>query len=223
MNTKSRSRGQFLVIEGPDGVGKTTQMELLRTYLQERGAEVIVLREPGGTVIGEGIRDLFKANFGQTDPVTEVLLLLAARRQLTMEVIQPALRRGAWVVCDRHTPSTFAYQGAGQRLGFSPIIRLRQAMGSLNHNADATVILQLDEEERQRRLSVRGVSDKIDQADPTFHKRVVGAYREMVERSWTLNIGDLTGVEACGTPDEVHDRILQAFFHKLSSLDNEQY
>ncbi len=221
MNNKPSPTGHFLVIEGPDGVGKTTQLELLRRHLQERGAEVVVVREPGGTAVGEGIRDLFKANFGQADPMTEVLLMLAARNQLTQEVIRPALQRNAWVISDRHTPSTFAYQGGGHRLGFSSILRAREGLEHHDYKAHATVILRLDEQERQRRLAARGLEDKIDQAGQEFAARVVKAYDEMVDGNWSLSMGILKGVNANGTAEEVHARILDAFFWELNCLNDE--
>lgn len=211
--------GQFLVIEGPDGAGKTTQMEMLEKHIQSFGVEVLRVREPGGTVLGEGIRTLFKSNFGQTDPVAEVLLLLAARQQLTVEVILPALRRGAWVLADRHTPSTFAYQGAGQGLGFSRIIELREGLGSNNHIADMTVIMTISPEERARRLGDRTEGlDKLDMAGDAFIKRVADAYDEMVDGNWSLGIGQLRKVDGDGTPEEVHERIKRAFFWQLNEL-----
>lgn len=211
--------GKFLVIEGPDGSGKTTQLQLLRKYLEDQGVEVVAVREPGGTVIGEGIRTLFKENFGATHPLTDALMMLAARNQLTEEVILPALQRGAWVISDRHTPSLFAYQGAGQKLGFDALIRLRQAVSRANHNADHTVILSISPEERERRLGARTEElDKIDQAGAVFAQRVADAYTEMTDGNWSLQIGLLTKVEADGTPEEVHANILDAFFFTLRDL-----
>ena len=212
---------RFLVIEGPDGSGKTTQLHMLRDYLESKGVEVVMVREPGGTVVGEGIRQLFKDNFGKTDPLAEALMMLAARQQLTAEVIEPAFARGAWVISDRHTPSLFAYQGGGQQLGFSALIRLREGLGDRNRNADATVILTVDPEERQRRLDARGELDKIDTAGEAFSTRVAEAYDEMINGNWSLQMGVLHDVDGNGNPDEVHASILDTLYFDLKDLDRE--
>ena len=206
---------KFLCIEGPDGAGKTTQLQMLHQHLLDQGREVVVVREPGGTVVGESLRGVFKDHFGQTDPMTEALIMLAARQQLTVEVIQPALERGAWVLSDRHTPSLFAYQGGGHGLGFETLIDLRRGLGRCNHNADATVILTVSAEERQRRLALRGELDKIDLAGAAFTQRVAAAYEEMAHGNWSLQIGPLHVVDGDDTPNEVHLKVLKALHSHL--------
>lgn len=223
MSNNFKVTPRFLVIEGPDGVGKTTQLELLREHLISRGVEVVTVREPGGTVVGEKIRDIFKAHFGETDPMTEALMMLAARQQLTEEVIRPALRRGAWVISDRHTPSLFAYQGAGHRLGFSALIALRQGLDRFNFNAHSTAILSLSPEERAARLAARAELDKVDLAGDEFTQRVAGAYAEMTDGTWLLRMGELNKVDASGTPAQVHARILDSYYWHLKDLPQPAY
>ena len=215
MSSIQLNSAKFLVLEGPDGSGKTTQLKMLHQYLLHQGREVVVVREPGGTVVGEALRDIFKDHFGHTDPMTEALIMLAARQQLSVEVIQPALERGAWVLSDRHTPSLFAYQGGGHGLGFDTLIELRRGLGHRNHNADATVILTVSAEERQRRLALRGELDKVDLAGPTFSQRVAAAYDEMVHGNWSLQIGPLRVVDGDGSPAVVHQKVLEALYFHL--------
>lgn len=212
---------RFLVIEGPDGSGKTTQLEMLRDYLVSKGQTVVVAREPGGTTIGEGVRTLFKENFGHTHPMTEALLMLAARNQLYCEVIYPALQRGDWVITDRHHPSMYAYQGAGHQLGFSVLTDLRDGMGDMDVTAQATAILSVPAEERERRMDARGGRDAIDDADQDFRQRVADAYDEIVNGNWHLKIGVLHDVDGTGTAQEVHARIKDAFNWELRDLEVE--
>lgn len=216
---KLPATGKFLCIEGPDGSGKTTQLELLRQFLVMRGVEVVMVREPGGTVVGEGIRTLFKENFGQTHPMTEALMMLAARNQLAEEVIRPALARGAWVIADRYTPSLFAYQGAGQQLGFGSLIDLRQGLGHYNLNPDVTLFLRVSDEERRRRLAARGDLDKVDMASDDFKCRVAAAYDEMLDGNWSLGMGIVRQADGEGTPEEVHEWVIEGLFWELRELE----
>ena len=116
-------RAPFITLEGPDGAGKSTQGRELAQRLRDLGAEVVLTREPGGTPIGEQIRDLL-LHGGARDPLTDGLLFNAARRQLVRDVIEPALARGAFVICDRYTDSTLAYQGYGAGVSLDQLRRL---------------------------------------------------------------------------------------------------
>ena len=108
------NRGRFVAFEGAEGVGKTTQIRLLASFLETAGIASVVTREPGGTSIGEGIRDLVLRSAGPVPPETELLLILAARAAFVREVVAPALAAGKWVLSDRFDLSTFAYQGHGR-------------------------------------------------------------------------------------------------------------
>ncbi len=221
MKTSPLHFPRFLVIEGPDGSGKTTQLEMLRDFLVRKGQTVIVAREPGGTKVGEGIRTLFKENFGDTHPMTEALMMLAARNQLYCEVIHPALyEQQTWVLTDRHHPSMYAYQGAGHQLGFGVLNDLRAGMGDMDVTAHGTVILSVSAEERERRMDERGGRDAIDDADLDFRKRVAEAYHEIINGNWHLKLGILHDVNGQGTAQEVHERILDAFYCDLKHLED---
>lgn len=151
-NKFSTLQGKFIVLDGPDGCGKTTQAKLLAEYLERQGLDVIKTHDPGGTVIGDKIRKLLKYGSKDIDVKTEVMLFMASRAQLVTEVIGPALKSGKTVLCDRYISSTCAYQGAG---GFSieKILELgRFAVGDTW--PDITLVLDLPPEKGRQRTGV---------------------------------------------------------------------
>src|SRR5690606_9935817 len=114
-NVATAMAGRFITFEGLDGSGKSTQQRFAAEWLRERGVDVVPTHEPGGTPLGGAVRELFlDARWGRMDGIVELLLVAASRRQHVLEVIAPALSRGAWVLCDRYSDSTWAYQGAGR-------------------------------------------------------------------------------------------------------------
>jgi dTMP kinase len=140
----------FVTFEGIDGSGKTTQVELLRAELERRGVEVVATREPGGTKLGEGIRELLLRGADMTS-WAEALLFAAARAELVAETIRPALARGAWVLSDRYFDSSLAYQGVGRGLGLDAVLELNLAVtGGLE--PDRTFLLALPAAEAMDRL-----------------------------------------------------------------------
>jgi dTMP kinase len=167
-------RGWFITVEGPDGAGKTTQANALADHLRERGVDVLLTREPGGTWLGERLRDLLLARTGSTaatDPLTDALLFNAARRQLVVEVIRPALAAGRTVVCARFADSTLAYQGYGAGV---PLDRLA-ALASVATDGllpDLTVLLDLPVEAGLRRKSPGDVTRFEAEFDVAFHRQV---------------------------------------------------
>lgn len=168
----------FVTFEGLDGSGKTTQAELLRARLEADGIEVVFTREPGGTELGEQIRDLL-LHGGHVGPWAEALLYAASRAQHVEEVIRPALDRGASVVCDRYLDSSVAYQGVGRRLGLDRVLELNlAAVGGLL--PDRTFLLLLDPEDAPSRLP--GEHDRLEREDGDFRVRVDAGYRELAER-----------------------------------------
>jgi len=168
----------FVTFEGIDGSGKSTQAELLRARLEADGIEVFATREPGGTELGERIRDLL-LHGGEMTPWAEALLYAASRAQHVGEVVLPALERGAWVVCDRYVDSSVAYQGVGRGLGLDRVLDLNlAAVGGLM--PDRTFLLDLSASELPGRL--RGDHDRLEREAEDFHARVARGYRELAAR-----------------------------------------
>ena len=176
-------RGKFLTIEGTEGVGKSTNLAFVRDWLQAKGVEVVVTREPGGTPLAEEIRSLLLAKRDEAvDETAELLLVFAARAQHITQVIQPALARGAWVLSDRFTDATFAYQGGGRGLSTQVITQLEQLVqGDLR--PDLTLILDIDVELGLNRARQRGELDRFESETMAFFERVRSAYRMRAEQA----------------------------------------
>jgi dTMP kinase len=168
----------FVTFEGLDGSGKTTQANLLRTRLEAEGRDVVATREPGGTELGESIRDLV-LHGGDVTPWAEALLYAASRAQHVEEVIRPALDRGAAVVCDRYVDSSVAYQGVARGLGLGRVLELNlDAVGGLL--PDRTFLLLIDPARVADRL--RREHDRLERENLDFHARADAGYRELAER-----------------------------------------
>lgn len=168
--------GKFIVIEGLEGAGKSTAIQTVLQLLQQHGATVCQTREPGGTPLAEQIRLLVKSvQQEQVAPVTELLLMYAARAQLVNNVIKPALARGEWVLADRHDLSTRAYQGGGRQLADSVLQPLRQlVLGDLT--PDLTLYLDIDPALGLSRAKARGELDRIEQEQLAFFERTRARY-----------------------------------------------
>jgi len=179
---------RFITFEGGEAVGKSTQIELLAARLKERGQQVLVTREPGGTPLGESIRHLLKhAPEGQgMCQETELLLFLASRAELVRKVIVPALDAGTWVLCDRFLDSTTVYQGAGRRLPMEIVTRIN-AFAAGPHLPGLTLILDLEPEEARNRLlqrvgSIAAVAGDRMEAEPAdFFARVRRGYADLAK------------------------------------------
>jgi dTMP kinase len=168
----------FVTFEGLDGCGKTTQAVLLADALRGEGVEVVSTREPGGTPLGEAIRDLV-LHGGHVAPWAEAALYAASRAQHVDGVIRPALERGATVVCDRYVDSSVAYQGVGRGLGLEEVLALNLAVvGGLL--PDRTVLVEIDPETAAERVGSSG--DRIERDGIALWRRVAGAYRTLAER-----------------------------------------
>ena len=168
----------FVTFEGLDGSGKSTQAELLRARLEADGVDVVSTREPGGTELGEGVRNLV-LHGGHVGAWAEALLYVAARAQLVDEVIRPALDRGAAVICDRYVDSSVAYQGAGRELGLDRILDLNlAAVGGLL--PDRTFLLELDPDEVSSRIQRH--FDRLEREGDDFRARTAAGYREIAAR-----------------------------------------
>jgi dTMP kinase len=168
----------FVTFEGLDGSGKTTQAERLAARLGGEGVDVVATREPGGTELGEKVRDLV-LHGGHVSPWAEALLYAAARAQHVEEVIRPALGKGASVVCDRYIDSSVAYQGVARELGLDRVLELNlAAVGGLL--PDRTFLLALDPAEIGVRLDRE--HDRLERESDEFHARCAEGYRELAER-----------------------------------------
>ncbi len=166
----------FVTFEGLDGSGKTTQVELLRAALEGEGREVVATREPGGTPLGERVRELLLDGASSITPWAEAALFAAVRAELVERVIRPALEGGADVICDRYLDSSLAYQGIARGLGLDRVLEL-------NLNAirgvlpDKTILLLVSPEEAARRAG--GANDRIEREGEDFRSKVDEAYREL--------------------------------------------
>lgn len=176
------NRGIFISFEGGDGVGKSTHIRFLADALRNRGYEVVCLREPGGTDIGEALRALvLDPACGNMAAETELLIYEAARAQITAEVIAPALERGAVVLCDRFFDSTVAYQACGRGLDRT-FVEAANAFAARGIAPDRTLLLVLDEAASGLDRAVRRApADRIEQAGGEFHARVAEGFREIAQ------------------------------------------
>ena len=173
-------KGLFIVMEGPDGSGKTTQINLLKEYLEEAGYECLITREPGGTVIGEEIRQLIlNPEHKEMSPVTEMLLYAASRAQLVHEVIGPALEEGKIVISDRFVDSSIVYQGIARKLGISTVSAVK-APGIGIYRPDGIFFIDLSEAEGLRRKKEQKNLDRMEQEGIDFHHMVSEGYRKVL-------------------------------------------
>lgn len=211
------SRGLFITFEGSEGCGKSTQVQRLAARLKRDGVEILLAREPGGTPIGEKIRDLlqFAPESAAMHPETELLLFEASRSQLVREVIQPALERGLLVISDRFYDSTSVYQGVARRLDPAIVAELNDfAVGTCR--PDVTFILDVDVTTARARMlrRVRPVSapDRMEQEPAEFYERVCQAYRELAQREPDR----VLLIDGARAPDEIEAEIWQSLADRFS-------
>lgn len=167
------TRGKFITFEGLDGAGKSTHIVAAQRHLAARGLEVISTREPGGTPLGEALRELLLHQPMHLD--TETLLMFAARREHLARVIEPGLARGAWVICDRFTDATRAYQGGGRGGSLERIEALARWVHP-GFEPDLTLIFDLDPRIARQRLAQDRAMDRFEREELEFHQRVRGVY-----------------------------------------------
>ena len=206
-------RGIFITLEGADGCGKSTQAARLAARIEATGREVVRLREPGGTPISEKIRSLVldPAN-AEMAPECELLLFEASRAQLVREVVQPAVARGAVVLCDRFYDSTYAYQAAGRSLD-EGIIRRANALGSCGVDPDRTLVLDMDTDAALARATRDG-ADRMEAEGVAFQRRVREGYLRLAAEE----PGRVRVVDAAGALEEVEASLADALADLLPEL-----
>ena len=203
-------KGLFISIEGPDGSGKSTQIENIRKFFADKNIEIVFTREPGGTPIGERIREIILDNsFKEMDYMTEAMLYAAPRAQHVAQIIRPALEAGKVVVCDRFVDSSIAYQGYGRHLG--------EAVAVINSYAvkecmpDVTFLLKVDPDVGKTRIKAnRETEDRLEHEKMAFHREVFEGYLEL-EKQYP---GRIVGIDASMGIEEIRDEI----YRKLEEI-----
>ncbi|MCK4888251.1 MAG: dTMP kinase [Planctomycetes bacterium] len=198
---KELLKGKFIVLDGPDGCGKSTQSKLLRKWAQDNQVETVSFRDPGTTVIGEKIRDiLLDPAHKEMNTRCELLLYMAARAQLYSESIAPALNQGKCVILDRWLSSTCAYQGCAGGFGIQKVVKL--ALDSLERAwPDITIILDIDLEDAKPRLSAN--LDRMEQKSKDYHEKVRQGFLELAKEMESFKV-----VDAADDIDTVHENVM---------------
>ncbi len=213
-------RGKFITFEGLDGCGKSTQLEKLAAVLRAEGIEPLTTREPGGTEIGERIRSvLLDSRTAGLDPMAEMALMFASRAQQIAEVIEPALESGTWVLCDRFTDSTEAYQGGGRELGSDAVLQLHKVL-CRGLWPDLTILMDSDVEHsvkrarRRNKVAVAGAQadeNRFEKENYEFFSRVQQAFRAIARREAQR----VAMVDARRSADVVHPEIVAIVRERL--------
>ena len=206
--------GKLITFEGIEGCGKSTQINKLSENLKKIGKDIIVLREPGGTIIGEKIREILQdpSNSNKINPITELLLFSAARSELTNSVIKPAMNSGKIVICDRYFDSTYAYQGKGRSINLSTIEELKRISVDLIE-PDLTIILDVNERIGLERARNRGSGnlDRIELESISFFKSVRSGYLEIAN----LNKSRCSIIDGTLPLEQIEELILEKVKAKL--------
>lgn len=213
-------RGLLITFEGPEGSGKTTLIQGIAALLKEAGTEPLLIREPGGTEIGERIRNILLDRASDAmSAETELLLMVASRAQLVREKIKPALAAGRVILCDRFADASVAYQGYGRQLGEETVNRLNEvALGGLSNEGGVTPKLTflclLPPEIGQKRLENRA-TDRLDHESALFHARVYTGYEAMA------NSGDsrFQVIDASKTPEQMLAKTMGHFTRRLAEME----
>ncbi|MFT9497017.1 dTMP kinase [Anaerosolibacter sp.] len=197
-------RGLFITVEGPDGSGKTTQIKKIKEYFTVKGYEVITTREPGGTRIGEKVREIIlDKNHVEMDNITEALLYAASRAQHVAEVIKPAVAAGKIVICDRFVDSSLVYQGVGRNLGVALVEGINQ-VAIQGIMPDITLLFKLSPQIGIQRKFKQGNEDRLEREKLDFHQQVYEGYMQLE----TLYPQRIRGIDASKTIQEVHEEIV---------------
>ena len=204
--------GRFLTIEGVDGAGKSSQLPMLDRHLRQSGTRTLVTREPGGTPLGESLREaLLDPRFTGMAPVAELLIMFAARAEHLEKVIAPALADGVWVLCERFTDATFAYQGGGRMVDPARIAALEQAVqGELR--PDLVLVLDLPVEVGLERIAWRRAVDRFEREDIEFFRRIREVYLERAR----MQPARYAVIEASADRETVAGRLIETISERLA-------
>jgi dTMP kinase len=204
--------GLLLVLEGPEGAGKTTQLRRLAEWLATQGRAVLAVREPGGTIVGDEIRRILLDPQSDIVPRAEALLFMASRAQLIEREIRPALERGEIVLVDRFFLATYAYQGVGRGIPERDL-QVANMTATQGLKPDLTLLMTLPVAEGLARANQRGGHDRMEQADIEFHQRVAQAFETFSAPQWQAEhpeCGPILVVDASGGPEQVFARLATA-------------
>lgn len=214
------ARGRLIVFEGAEGAGKSTQLARLAERLRANGGDVVTVREPGGTPVGDEIRRLVLDPASDIAPRAEALLFMSSRAQLVERTMRPALERGATVLVDRFFLSTYAYQGQGRGIAEDEL-RSANAIATGGLVPDVTLLLALPVQEGLARAMDRGGHDRIEGADRAFHERVARAFDAFSGRDWQRahpECGPIVSVDATGSEEVVFARVIDVVAGRLPDL-----
>jgi dTMP kinase len=206
------TRGRLIVLEGAEGAGKTTQIKLLAERLANVGVPCVAVREPGGTPVGDDIREILLHPEQEITAATEALLFMASRAELVTREILPAIVEGLVVLLDRFFLSTYAYQIVGRRLPEEEI-RAANRLATAGLIPDLTLLLDVPVAEGLGRADARGARDRMERADDDFHLRVGNAFREFADQKWQHShpeCGPIKLIDGTGDEKTVHHRISSA-------------
>ncbi len=205
-------RGIFITMEGPDGSGKSTQLELLKRYLSEKGYEIVITREPGGTKISEAVREIIlNKDFTEMSYMTEALLYASARAQLVSEVIKPALEAGKAVISDRFVDSSAVYQGMARGLGVENVYKINEfALQGIM--PELTIHLDLPAEVGISRKNDQKELDRMELEAIDFHEKVADGYRRLAK----LDPKRIYTIDATQSIEAIHGQIVDKIENILS-------
>lgn len=210
-------RGTLVVFEGAEGTGKTTQIRLLVEELGRRGIECLAVREPGGTPVGDVIRELLLSPEHRISPTAEALLFIASRAELMSGLVSPSLERGAVVILDRFFLSTYAYQVVGRGLPEEDV-RAANRLATAGLVPDVTLLLDLPVKEGLARAKQRGGPDRMEQSGDEFHDLVGGAFAAFASGEWQTahpECGPIVRIDAGGTEGDVSRRVAAELWRRF--------
>ena len=209
--------GRLIVLEGPEGAGKSTQIRLLADRLEGTGREVLALREPGGTALGDAIRSILLDSAHEMTPSAEALLFMASRAEIVRLKIDPALTAGVVVLMDRFFLSTYAYQIGGRGLDEDQV-RQANALATGGLVPDLTIVIDIAPSDGLARAATRGKHDRMERSGDEFHSKVASAFSLFATDEWQRShaeCGQIVKVDGTGAPETVHRRIVAMLAQNL--------